>query len=316
MLDRRDAASVQLADKKRMFQIEGGAIVFDTPDPADPRLDVRASWRSPDDQRRFVHVRDRHADSKPKILFDRPQQDALSMLGSSTAGTGAANIGISALDSLLAGTPLARVQLRGARTAPTMAPLKGAMTYTAAYRASDRVIVEGNYQAAGSLNPEEQSMVGAAVDYRMTKTVSSAERSSGRSVRAWIWSISIVTKLSGLRAAHLKSTVSVKPMFASQPRGILSAWGDAGDRDEQRLAGHCGQAFGGNNTDSTDELTEATGVELDDGRRVFAAPSQGGGQGLAGSQAVAPKQVLLGLSASSRAPGKNSALHSTKALCA
>jgi len=160
MLDRRGV--VQLADK--LFQIEGGALVFDTPDPTDPRLDVRASWRAPDDQTLYMYVTGTL--SNPKVLFDRPQQDALSLLGGSTAGT--TGLGLSVIDTLLAGTPLARVQLRGTDSEDDT---KGA-TYTAAYRASDRVIVEGNYQAASSANPEEATMVGAAVDYRMTKTVS------------------------------------------------------------------------------------------------------------------------------------------------
>jgi hypothetical protein len=159
MLDRRGV--VQLADK--LFQIEGGAIVFDTPDPKDPRLDVRASWRSPDDQTLYMYVTGTL--SNPKVLFDRPQEDALSMLGGNSGTTG---VGLSVLDTLLAGTPLARVQLRGKDSDDGTT---GA-TYTAAYRASDRVIVEGNYQAASSNNTEEQGTLGAAVDYRVTRTVS------------------------------------------------------------------------------------------------------------------------------------------------
>jgi hypothetical protein len=87
-------------------------------------------------------------------------------LGGSDSGT--ANIGVGALDTLLADTPLARVQLGGRESSDTT---KGAI-YTAAYRASDRVIVEGNYQAAGTDNPGEAGNVGAAVDWRLTKTVS------------------------------------------------------------------------------------------------------------------------------------------------
>jgi hypothetical protein len=154
----------------RMFQIEGGAIVFDTPDPKDPRLDVRASWHSSTNDTLFMYISG--TISKPKIQFDRPQADALALLaGTADGGSSAANIGISALDSLLADTPLARVQLRGKDSTDSS---KGT-TYTAAYRASDRVVVEGNFQAApagtGDGSPEAGA-VGAAVDFRVTKTVS------------------------------------------------------------------------------------------------------------------------------------------------
>jgi translocation and assembly module TamB len=166
MLPRRGA--VQMLG--RMFQIEGGAIVFDTPDPADPRLDVRASWRSSTNDTLFMYISG--TVSKPKVQFDRPQAAAVALLaGTTESGKGATNVGISALDSLLADTPLARVQLRG-KDADEAG--KGA-TYTAAYRASDRVVVEGNYQAAAaqsSSQPGQGSTIGAAVDYRVTKTLS------------------------------------------------------------------------------------------------------------------------------------------------
>jgi translocation and assembly module TamB len=152
----------------RTFQIEGGAIVFDTPDPKDPRLDVRATWRSSTSDTLFMYISG--TISKPKVQFDRPEQEALALLAGTggSSNLGAASIGFSALDSLLADTPLARVQLRGQDSADTT---KGA-TYTAAYRASDRVIVEGNYQAAGTDSAAQGGTVGAAVDYRMTKTIS------------------------------------------------------------------------------------------------------------------------------------------------
>jgi translocation and assembly module TamB len=166
MLPRRGA--VQMLG--RMFQIEGGAIVFDTPDPADPRLDVRASWRSSTNDTLFMYISG--TVSKPKVQFDRPQADAVALLaGTTESGKGATNVGISALDSLLADTPLARVQLRG-KDADEAG--KGS-TYTAAYRASDRIVVEGNYRAASAQSTSQfgqGSTVGAAVDYRVTKTIS------------------------------------------------------------------------------------------------------------------------------------------------
>jgi hypothetical protein len=65
---------------------------------------------------------------------------------------------------------LARVQLRGQDSTDKS---KG-VTYTAAYRASDRVVVEGNFQASSGSATEgssEAGAVGAAVDFRVTKTI-------------------------------------------------------------------------------------------------------------------------------------------------
>jgi hypothetical protein len=47
-------------------------------------------------------------------------------------------------------------------------------TYTAAYRLGDRIVVEGNYQAAGTTGDQGPTAgaVGAAVDWRLTKTIS------------------------------------------------------------------------------------------------------------------------------------------------
>jgi hypothetical protein len=167
MLPRRGAVQIL----GRMFQIEGGAVVFDTPDPKDPRLDVRATWRSSAGDTLFMYVSGTL--SKPKVQFDRPLADAIALLAGTSntneGGLGDANIGFTALDQLLADTPLARVQLRGKDSGETG---KGAI-YTAAYRASDRVVVEGNYQSAASTASNQTAGgVGAAVDYRMTKTVS------------------------------------------------------------------------------------------------------------------------------------------------
>lgn len=151
----------------RTFQIEGGAVVFDTADPQDPRLDVRATWRSSTSDTLFMYVSG--TISKPRVQFDRPEQEALALLAGTGGGNlGAATLGAGALDSLLSDTPLARVQLRGQESTDTT---RGP-TYTAAYRASERVIVEGNYQAAAAGSGSQAATVGAAVDYRMTKTIS------------------------------------------------------------------------------------------------------------------------------------------------
>jgi len=165
LLPRR--GSVQLLG--RLFQIESGAIVFDTPDPKDPRLDVRASWHSnATNDTLFMYISGTL--SKPKVQFDRSESEAIALLaGTTQRGVGEASIGMAALDSLLADTPLAQVQLRGKDSGETG---KGTI-YTAAYRASDRVVVEGNYQAVQNTGETQAAAgVGAAVDYRMTKTIS------------------------------------------------------------------------------------------------------------------------------------------------
>lgn len=157
--------SVQVLGKT--FVIEGGAVVFDTPDPADPRLDVRASWRSATSDTLFLYVSGTL--SHPKVQFDRPPDQALALLRGGTE-TGTTDIGFGVLDTLLEDTPLARVQLRGQDSKDTT---HGA-TYTAAYRLDDRIVVEGNYQAAanGSQGDSGGATVGAAVDWRLTKTIS------------------------------------------------------------------------------------------------------------------------------------------------
>lgn len=156
---------VQLLGKA--FVIEGGAVVFDTGDPADPRLDVRASWRSATSDTLFMYVSGTL--SRPKVQFDRPPDQALALLRGGT-DTGTTDIGFGVLDTLLADTPLARVQLRGQDSQDST---RGA-TYTAAYRLDDRVVVEGNYQAASAeaANGTQAATVGAAVDWRLTKTIS------------------------------------------------------------------------------------------------------------------------------------------------
>jgi hypothetical protein len=161
--------TVQLLGKT--FIIEGGAVVFDTPDPADPRLDVRASWRSTTGDTLFMYVSGTL--SHPKVQFDRSPAQALALLRGGT-DTGTTDIGFGVLDTLLADTPLAdtplaRLQLRGQDSQDSS---HGA-TYTAAYRFGDRIVVEGNYQAAGTTgNGDQFTTVGAAVDWRLTKTVS------------------------------------------------------------------------------------------------------------------------------------------------
>jgi hypothetical protein len=126
---------------------------------------VRASWRSATSDTLFMYVSGTL--SHPKVQFDRPADQALALLRGG-ADTGTTDIGFGVLDTLLADTPLARVQLRGQDSQDTT---KGA-TYTAAYRIDDRIVVEGNYQAAGAAQADAPATVGAAVDWRLTKTVS------------------------------------------------------------------------------------------------------------------------------------------------
>ncbi|HKY37788.1 MAG TPA: translocation/assembly module TamB domain-containing protein [Polyangiaceae bacterium] len=146
----------------KLFVIESGGVIFDTPDPKDPRLNVQASWRTPAGDQLFVYVTGTL--SKPDLHFDRPESEAFALLLGTEAGD-ASSLGFSALESLLSDTPLARIQVRKSSGE------EGATgdTYTAAYRWNERVIVEGNYQAAESTDSEETGNVGAAVDVRLGK---------------------------------------------------------------------------------------------------------------------------------------------------
>jgi hypothetical protein len=146
----------------KQFVMESGGVIFDTADPKDPRLDVQASWRTPAGDQLFVYVSGTLG--KPALHFDRPQGEAFALLLGTEAGD-ASTLGFSALDNLLADTPLARVQVRKS------AGEEGTTgdTYTAAYRWNERIIVEGNYQAAESTESEDAGNVGAAVDVRLGK---------------------------------------------------------------------------------------------------------------------------------------------------
>ena len=61
-----------------MISLKSGASRFDTPDPADPRLDVRATWRSAMNDTLFIYVSG--TISHPKVQFDRPPDQALALL--------------------------------------------------------------------------------------------------------------------------------------------------------------------------------------------------------------------------------------------
>jgi autotransporter translocation and assembly factor TamB len=153
----RRGGTVRVFDK--LFVIESGGVIFDTPDPKDPRLAIQASWRVPSGDVLFVYVTGTL--SKPVFNFDRSRADALALLGSGDVSS----LGINALESLLQGTPLDRVQVRKSSDDDEAS----GDTYTAAVRVNDRVIVEGNYQASTAENSSEIGQLGAAVDYRFGK---------------------------------------------------------------------------------------------------------------------------------------------------
>jgi hypothetical protein len=114
---------------RKLFTIEAGGVIFDTPDPKDPRLDVQASYRTPDDTL-FVYVTGTL--SKPEVKFDRPREQAMAVLLKDDAS--ATNLGIGVLDSLIGDSPLARVQLRSQDGSDA----DGSTTYTAASRVNVR----------------------------------------------------------------------------------------------------------------------------------------------------------------------------------
>lgn len=147
---------------RKLFTIEAGGVIFDTPDPKDPRLDVQASYRTSDGDTLFVYVTGTL--TKPEVKFDRPREQAMAVLLKDDAS--ATNLGIGVLDSLIGDSPLARVQLRSQDGSEA----GGATTYTAAYRLNEKVVVEGNYRAGSG--KEEEAGASAAVDWRVGKNVS------------------------------------------------------------------------------------------------------------------------------------------------
>lgn len=152
---------------RKLFTIETGSVIFDTPDPKDPRLDVQASYRTSDGDTLFVYVTGTL--THPKVTFDRSTESAMQVLLKDDAS--ATNLGIGVLDRLIGDTPLSRVQLRSQDSS------ESGTTYTAAYRLNEQFVVEGNYRAsAGSSSAAQDSGsagdYGAAVDWRVGKNVS------------------------------------------------------------------------------------------------------------------------------------------------
>jgi hypothetical protein len=181
----RQGGSVQMLGK--IFLIEGGGVFFDTADPKDPRLDVRASWRTPEGDTLFVYVTG--TVSKPRLKFDRSDAEAWALL---LGGGSDANLGVSALDTLLADTPLAKVQLRATSDDQSSGPA----TYTAAYRANDSFVVEGNYQESRGTASSDTSGTGnatgnvsAAVEYRFRGPLANQDGPKNWSVRTEVGTI-------------------------------------------------------------------------------------------------------------------------------
>jgi hypothetical protein len=149
---------------RKLFTIEAGGVIFDTPDPKDPRLDVQASYRTSDGDTLFVYVTGTL--SRPEVKFDRPREQAMAVLLKDDAS--ATNLGIGVLDSLIGDSPLTRVQLRSQDGSET----GGSTTYTAAYRVNEKVVVEGNYRAGNGDDDGTTPGASAAVDWRVGKNVS------------------------------------------------------------------------------------------------------------------------------------------------
>jgi hypothetical protein len=152
---------IEIAGKT--FVIERGGVIFDQPEASNPRLDVTASWRSPEGQAVFMRVTGTLA--APEVAFDPPEATALLLGGDASA------LGVSALDALLGQTPLARVQLSARADNDDRTGAGDSTTYTAAVRASDTVVVEGSYrgQAAGSDPNQPGGDVSAAIEWRFRK---------------------------------------------------------------------------------------------------------------------------------------------------
>ncbi len=171
----------------KVFIVDHGEVFFDTPDPGDPRLDVSASWRAPDDTTVYVDVTGTMQAPNIAVRSDPPLSEAevyalilggtnpdsggtaldASNSGNQSAAAGATALGGSVaamgVNQLLTNNPL---ELRVDTTSQSLP------RYTAAVRVRENLWFEASeYQqteySEGAAS--DRAVVSGTVDYRFTK---------------------------------------------------------------------------------------------------------------------------------------------------
>ncbi|MCB9577992.1 MAG: translocation/assembly module TamB domain-containing protein [Polyangiaceae bacterium] len=168
----------------KTFVIESGRVMFDTGEPADPHVNVTASWRAPDGSTVYVDVQGTLKDARLKLSSDpaRPEQEVMALLlggggtsseESSSSGARAAAGGVAAgglataLNALLSDALVGQVEIR-------TATYENTSSYTAAVRISDTVWFEGTYRSTATDTTQttagaDRVDVSGTVDWRFRK---------------------------------------------------------------------------------------------------------------------------------------------------
>ncbi len=163
----------------KTFVIEEGEVLFDTDDPGDPHLRVRASWRAPEGTTVYLNLRGTFSKAEPSWESDPqlPEQQIYALLlggstgeQSGTTSAAATGVGVTAgfLGQVLSDTPLSRVELRTG--SEQTLDERTYQTYTAALRLTDEVSVEGSFKSADANEPGDENEAGSlSVDWRFRK---------------------------------------------------------------------------------------------------------------------------------------------------
>jgi autotransporter translocation and assembly factor TamB len=167
------------------FTIKAGRLLFDTGENDNPYVDITAAWQGPEST---VYVEIHGTASRATLSFrsdpPRPESEIVALLLTGTTedmdqeqGSQEAGLALGAgsqaaaplVDKLLRNTPLAGVKLQATATG-------GKPSYTAAYRVTDEVWLEGIYKPEGGLETQSggsdisgqgrQDAFAGAIDYR------------------------------------------------------------------------------------------------------------------------------------------------------
>jgi len=162
----------------RIFVIDHGSLVFDTGEADNPRLDVQATWRAPNDVLVRATVGGTAKDpilewsSEPPLPGGEPEILALVLGGGHAGSAGAGLAGTILANEILSGTPLRGVEFyastegqnagQGARLSEGTSN-----SVTAAVQLSDELWFEGSYetQTAGPDASQRQGVSGT-LDWR------------------------------------------------------------------------------------------------------------------------------------------------------
>lgn len=138
----------------KTWVVDGGRVIFDTPDPGDPHVFATASWRAPDGTLVYVDVRGTLKQSNLSLTSDpaRSEPEIMALLfggassgasdeasGARTRETAAAGGIATAFNTLFADALVGSVELRTGTD-------ENKASYTAAVRISENIWFEGTYR--------------------------------------------------------------------------------------------------------------------------------------------------------------------------